>query len=579
MLRRQRESQRKSQRRLQRRLQKSGMVSTLLLAGMLATPTMIAGADDVTPPKLVSQGLEGYISMDVPAPPDEYGYGVSLYTSAWPLVERPLRDFQIGLASIWIVPENRKIDYPLLPKGTVARDNWPERGPSYRDVFQTIEGGMGFWASTRFGDTTAKFRMNGTANGYNHEIASPGWPFQGTNALKADEMGIAQLSNRLLVPPDGLTFRSGTCGELLGYAWMALPLTEPKATTAGLPVPTGNQCWTLFLNSQNFRGPVAFYTPVTWSRISRIHPPAIARGLDARPGLVTGGAIEINTVPRFVGKDSKGDTYTRIPRLQFPVDKEGRTILIHNLTHYSKDALYNQVASWLTGGAAPSGKFDTKGAIVPPCKAHPLSVRQGTDHLPIRGCENWVETRAFDKSTFGLQWKPDVLTSWPDQPSGKKVTDFMRGTFPEYCKQEGKELKAMPTDTVPDETGLKTAAFRPAITNQAYTSPTDGDNCWHKPGPKAGPFQTKLSDGSTVTYYWYRFVDQPSLQDADLSDAEKRRLQSIVEKIHTRWTSQKEYMPPPNTGTLSTLDVALMVKPPKGLEVGYVPIAVRQADR
>ncbi|MCX5638987.1 MAG: hypothetical protein NTX52_15030, partial [Planctomycetota bacterium] len=137
-------------------------------------------AADSQKPRLVSQGLSGYVSMDVPAPPDDYGYGVSLYSTAWPLLESPLRDFQIGLASIWIVPDNRQIDYPLLPTGTVARDNWPERGPSYRDVFQTIEGGLGFWASTRFGSTTAKFRMNGTPNGYNHEISSPGWGFGDT---------------------------------------------------------------------------------------------------------------------------------------------------------------------------------------------------------------------------------------------------------------------------------------------------------------------------------------------------------------------------------------------------------------
>ncbi|HLK57853.1 MAG TPA: hypothetical protein VKU00_14900 [Chthonomonadaceae bacterium] len=544
--------------------------AVLLLPAILAAGTYAVAAD-APPPKLVSQGLAGYISMDVPAPPEEYGYGVSLYAGAWPLVERPLRDFQIGLASIWIVPENRKIDYPLLPTGTVARDNWPERGPSYRDVFQTIEGGLGFWASTRFGSPTAKFRMNGTPNGYNHEISSPGWGFGNTIALQADQMGIAQLSSRLLVPPDGLTFRDGTCGDLLGYAWMALPLTEPKTTTAGLPVSTGNQCWTLFLNATDFKGPVAFYTPVTWSRISRRHAPAIARGLDARPGLVTGGAIEINTVPRFVGQDAGGVTYNRIPHLQFPADKEGRTILIHNLTHYSKEALYNQVERWLAGGEAPSGRFDTKGAHVPPCKAQPLSVRQGEQNLPIRGCENWVETRAFDSSTFGLQWKPSALTPW----TGK----VRRGSFPEYTRQEGKELVAVAADAVPDATGLKEARFPPAATDQTYTSPEGGDNCWHKPGPKAGPFTAKLADGSIVTYYWYRFIDQPALQDADLTDAEKRRLQALVEQIHAHWTPNKEYMPPPGMGTLATLDPALLVKPPRGLEVGYVPIVVRQSSR
>jgi hypothetical protein len=522
---------------------------------------------DPSKPRLVSDGLSGYISMDVPAPPDDYCYGVSLYSTAWPLLESPLRDFQIGLASIWIVPENRKIEYSLLPTGTVARDNWPERGPSYRDVFQTIEGGLGFWASTHFGSTTTKFRMNGTADGYNHEISSPGWGFGNTTALHPDEMGIAQISPHLLVPPDGLTFQSGTCGELFGYAWMVLPLTEPKQVTAGLPVSTGDQSWTLFVNAKNFKGPVAFYTPVTWSRISRRHPPAVGRGLDARPGLVTGGAIEINTVPRFIATDAQGTNYTRIPKLQFPIDAQGRTILIHNLTHYSKNALYQQMQEWLAGGEPASGKFDERAAIVPPCIARRLSVSQ--EKMPIRGCEHWVETRTFNQSTFGMQWNLALLEPWN--------ASMHRGTFPEYYRQQGKELLAVPADAVPAETGLKSSRFQPAVTEASYTSPESGDNVWLKPGPKAGPFQAKLSDGSVVTYSWYRFIDQPSLQDADLTEAEKRRLQSVVEKIHAHWTVNREYLPSPGTGTLATLDAALLVTPPKSLEVGYVPIATRQS--
>jgi hypothetical protein len=535
-----------------------------LLVGLFAAS---ASAEE---PRLTSEGLWGYISMEVPAPPEEFAYGVSLYSTAWPLVERPIRDFQIGLASIWIVPENRKIQYSLLPTGTVARDNWPERGPSYRDVFQTIEGGLGFWASTRFGSTTAKFRMNGTSNGYNHEISSPGWGFGSTKPLKADEMGIAQISPWLLVPPDGLTFQDGTCGEMFGYAWMALPLIEAKKTTAGLSVTTGDQSWTLFINSKNFKGPVAFYTPSTWSRIARRHPPAVGRGLDARPGLVTGGAIEVNTVPRFIAHDADGTTFTRIPRLQFPADEKGQTVLMHNLTHYSKAALYDQVANWLAGGDVPSGKFDVKASIVPPCKAHPLKVKQ--DGKWIRGYENWVETANVDQTTFGLQWRPEVLEPW--------TGSMRRGSFPEYLKQSGEEFLAIAAADVPDETNLKDARFLPAQTDQAYTSPSDGaNNVWTKPGPKAGPFQAKLADGSVVTYSWYRFIDQPSLQDADLSDADKTRLQSLVEKIHKQWTREKEYLPPPGMGTLASLDGSLIVTPPAGLEIGYVPIVTRQASR
>ncbi len=531
---------------------------------------LLSPAQTQRQPQRSSDGLSGYISMTVPAPPDEYGYGVSLYSSAWPLLAQPLRGFQIGLASIWIIPDNRDFNEPLLPKGTVARDNWPERGPSYRDVFETIEGGLGFWASTRYGSVTAKFRMNGTANGYNQEVSSPGWGFGETRPLPPEQMGIAQLSNRLLVPPDGLTFDKGTCGELFGYAWMVLPLVKAKEQTAGLAIPTGNQCWTLFLNAKNFKGPVAFYTPATWSRVSRNYPPAVGRGLDTKRGLVAGGAIEVNTVPRMLSEDKHGAVFTKIPELQFPADNKGRTVLIHRLTHYSKEAVYRQVEAWMNGGPAASSRFDDHGARVAQVKAQPLSLRQGPDHSPIRGLDDWLGTTTVGTDTFALQWKPSALTPW--------TSTFQRARFPQYFKQEGKEFMAVASGAVPDESGLRQASFDPSNKGQVYSSPERGDSVWWRPGPKAGPYTAKLADGSEVTYYWYRFVDQPALQSADLSEADKDRLQAVVENIHRAWTIDKEYLPPPTMGTIAKLDPGLIVKPPRGMEVGYVPVVTRQTD-
>lgn len=59
-------------------------VSAVWLLTVLISGVSVMAADR-TQPQLVSEGLAGYISMDVPAPPEEYGYGVSLYSSAWPL--------------------------------------------------------------------------------------------------------------------------------------------------------------------------------------------------------------------------------------------------------------------------------------------------------------------------------------------------------------------------------------------------------------------------------------------------------------------------------------------------------------
>jgi hypothetical protein len=107
-----------------------------------------------------------------------------------------------------------------------------------------------------------------------------------------------------------------------------------------------------------------------------------------------------------------------------------------------------------------------------------------------------------------------------------------------------------------------------------YVTPTEG--AWAKPGPAAGPFRAELGDGSVVTYRWYRFCDQPALQHADLSLAERERMQKKVELLHRSWTKERAYLPTATTGKLASLDASVLVTPPKGLEVGFVPIVTRQ---
>jgi hypothetical protein len=67
--------------------------------------------------------------------------------------------------------------------------------------------------------------------------------------------------------------------------------------------------------------------------------------------------------------------------------------------------------------------------------------------------------------------------------------------------------------------------------------------------------------------------------NAGLTDAEREEAQRRVELVHRAWTKDREYIASPTTGTLASLDPALLVTPPKGLEIGYVPIAVKQEAR
>lgn len=512
-------------------------------------------------PTFKPSGLHGYINASVESPPAEYGYGVSLYSAAWPLLEKPVAGFQIGLASTWVLPDNRSVKEPLVPRGTVARDSMPERGPSFWTVFQTIEGGLGFWASNRYFAPTAKFRMNGSIDGYNHEVSTSGWDFYG-KPLPGEYMGIVQLSPRLLVPPDGVTLAADTCGEMFGYAWMALPLTAPRDT----PVKTGDQSWTLFFNTSNFRGPVAFYLPSIWSKMSQRYPPAVGRGLDALPGIANSGAIEINTVPHFASTPIGDATFQRIPQMQFPADRQGQTVLMQNMTAYSKKALWDQVEAWMKGGPFPAGRFDSAGAFASKVTPRPLEVK--LNESKVAGISDWVKTATLDEYTFGLQWNQERLQHWKH--------GLMKGEFPAYFRHQSSGTKAILPASVPEATNLQASKFPSPDVSQSYVPSEGGQGVWMNPGPKAGPFKANLVDGSVVTYYWYRFIDQPALQNAGLSASEKESLQHLVEMLHRSWTPDKQYMAPPTRGRLAALDTALLVKPPKGLEIGYVPVAIRQ---
>lgn len=54
-------------------------------------------------------------------------------------------------------------------------------------------------------------------------------------------------------------------------------------------------------------------------------------------------------------------------------------------------------------------------------------------------------------------------------------------------------------------------------------------------------------------------------------------VQAVDAKGQTWARIDRDYLPPPSRGKLASLDPALIVTPPPGLEAGYVPIATRQA--
>jgi len=46
--------------------------------------------------------------------------------------------------------------------------------------------------------------------------------------------------------------------------------------------------------------------------------------------------------------------------------------------------------------------------------------------------------------------------------------------------------------------------------------------------------------------------------------------------LHRTWTKNRNYLAPPDVCTLASLDPALIMIPPRGMEAGHIPIATRQ---
>jgi len=533
--------------------------SWLALVFLLPLAPLIGASDQIQRGEMA-----GYLIVPHGKVPETYNAGYSMYAAAWPLLETyPGNRFQTGLLGTWMHPH-----YDVRPS--------EELGKLYCD----IEGGLGWWRDTRFATETPKFIMGGVALNFVAWANGPGAGKGRDWDQPRGKYGAAQLSPWVLWPPDGLNLKQGTCGELWGYGYLPLPLIDAKSTTAGKNVPTGGNCWTLFLNTGNFKGPVAFFTPYFFSRPSVDKPKLGGLFLDSRPsGANRAIQMETQYVPSVQATDKNGVMYARVAPTSFPRSPQGDSLVMHRALCYNRKALYDVVKDWFAGGKPASSAIDVRESSAYSFNGEGRATwRISTsreDRVPI-AWSSFATPVSPDPDTYGYRWD-DKLVTKKDTKDGPLVT------LPEYYRLEkGDKSQWVPVapEDVPAETGLAEASFSPPNNNpsQPYVTPDDPESCWKKPGPVAGPFQAHPGDGTVVTYYWYRFADQPALLNADLTDEERETVQKRVEKLHRKWTKDREYLPPPTlAGKLADIDPALLVTPPQGLEAGYVPIATRQA--
>ena len=532
--------------------------------------SIFSGLANTTNAQIVDAQRTGFTWIPTEQITDQaFGSGYTMYSAAWPIFKHypGPANFQMGLSSSWMT--------------TQRTGNEPGQ------FYTTIEGGLGWWHDTRFGTKVPKFIMGGVSHNFYAWANGPG---AGRSDLLPNgqrdwstpggKYGVAQLSNQLLWAPDGLNMAQSLNGEMLGYGYIPLPLTEPIPNTNGTAVETGNQCWTLFLNSTNFRGPATFFLPTFWTEPALLDPGLEGLFLDSRPADPNVGfGIEHAQSPAIIAQDDSGNFYAKIERLRFPANNEDNSMILNQISVYSQNALWHDLESWFNGGPAVLPRINAAGtygvSFVNNGGAMAAEISETSPNGIGHDIDlNYIDNIQQNANIMGFEYDLNIVD--------KDESNFI---LPEYFKLDtDNRWRAIDEGSVPSSTNLLATAVptspRPEIT---YLTPLDPDcqwqdpnGPWNSPGPAAGPFTAELGDGTTLTYYWYRFVDQPAIIHANLPEDIRTKLQSRAELIHANWRHTDEYLAPPAIGRVATVDPAAIVQPPAGLEIGYVPIVTRQ---
>lgn len=415
--------------------------------------------------------------------------------------------------------------------------------------------------------------------------------------LPQGKYGTAQLSPYVIWPLDGLNLAPGHNGELFGYGYTPLPFIEQQNSSLGFDVTTGSQAWTLFLNTANFKGPLAFVIPNFFSKPAIEDDALQNMFLDSLPADPIGSfGIENHYIPAVHQKDNNGVSYAKIMPTLFPATGENRSRIFSDLRVFSRQAMWQKVAEWFDGGQVASTNFETGGTF-----SKDIAGTEVGGLIEAESFEEFViiaeQGEAITDTQNGVG-EEEFIIDW-DQ-FAQRVTDDPRyfeyrwtsplveevdGHYkiPEYYQlvedsKRGMVWKAIAPESVPSALKLVEYQFpnHPRNDQQAITTPQDKNSPWQSPGPTAGPFQKVLTDGSIITYYWYRFIDQPSIRYWNFSEEILQKLQARVTLIHQSWGNDDEYFASPVVGSLASIDPALIVEPPPGLAHGFVPIVTRQ---
>jgi hypothetical protein len=512
---------------------------------------------------LTSAEMSGYMLVPVDRVPEAFNAGFSLYAAAWPLLERhPGSRFQSGLFGT--------LDVRAVQ--TRSRTASPIHPDKPKDMYSDIEGGLGWWRDTRFPTATPKFIMGGVAPDFAAWANGPGAGKGRDWERPLGKYAIAQLSPWVVWPPDGLNLAQGTCGELLRVR-LRPAAPRPRAARVGESEPaTGDRCWTLFLNTTNFKGPLAFFTPNFWFEHAMNAPnssgnaPRHAR-IGSEQGVPNGDAMDPRCGRRAVA--GRGDVRRASRRRRSPSTPKDARSYSHRL--HVVFAPRRSPTPSATG--SPEARRRAGRSIRRADRSYSLSRRAADprgncsptepDKRRLDPISIWKAVRDADgrmtRRRTATLWNAEVVKAHRrrDRTIARSTSRVLSPRWEAWCARgTNPRWTAVATKDVPSGTGLGNARLQsPRGRDEgAYVTPEAPESPFKKPGPGRGPVRshTRRRQHRDLLVVPLR-ATQPAMVMSGLSDGDRREAQRRVELLHRTWTKDRTYLAPPTTGTLAGL--------------------------
>lgn len=118
------------------------------------------------------------------------------------------------------------------------------------------------------------------------------------------------------------------------------------------------------MNTENFKGPVAFFLPTFWTKPALEDSSLEGLFLDTRPSEpVSSYGFETATLPTVHSTDNNGNIYFKVLPTRYPLTNGNESVLLNRPMVYSKAAMWDNVQAWFNGGAVSPTAFVQNGQL------------------------------------------------------------------------------------------------------------------------------------------------------------------------------------------------------------------------